>query len=101
MSRAANHLTLRYRLAIASRVLAAAVGGYVLTSLLVIVLALIWPIPQAQAVFAATMLSFLMYTVIIMWVFSVGQLRTVWLGMLAAIAIAGLLTWILLPEVPL
>ena len=90
-------LTIRYRLHVASRVLAA-LACYGLTSLISIVLALVWPIPQAQAVLSSIMLSFAIYAVLIMWVFSVRSLRTVWLAIIIGSALFGLLAWILLPE---
>lgn len=97
MARAAASLSLRYRLEVASRVLAA-LACYGLTSLISIVLALLWPIPQAQAVLASVMLSFALYAVLIMWVFSVKRLRTIWLMLVISSALFGLLAWMLLPE---
>jgi len=90
-------LTLAYRLHIASRLLAA-IACYGLTSLICIVLALIWPIPQAQAVLSSTMISFAVYAVLIIWVFSVKSLRKVWLSIIISSAFFCLLAWGLLPE---
>ncbi|MFA5631779.1 MAG: DUF3649 domain-containing protein [Porticoccaceae bacterium] len=97
MAKANNALTLTYRLHVASRVLAA-LACYGLTSLISIVLALIWPIPQAQAVLSSIMVSFAMYAVLILWVFSAKSLRTVWLTIIISSALFGLLAWLLLPE---
>lgn len=90
-------LTIRYRLHVASRVLAA-LACYGLTSLISIVLALLWPIPQAQAVLSSIMLSFAIYAALIMWVFSVKSLRTIWVTLVISSALFGLLAWMLLPE---
>ena len=87
----------RYRWAVASRVLAASVGGYVLSSLITLLLALLWPLPQAEAVGASTMLSFVFYAALILWVFHCKRLRTVWLGFLVSILVCGALVWWLLP----
>lgn len=87
----------RYRWAVASRVLAAFVGGYVLSSLLLVLLSLIWPLPQAEAIGASTMLSFIIYPLIIIWAFSIKRLRTVWLGMLFSGLLCFVLVWLLMP----
>ena len=86
----------RYRWMVASRVLAAVVGGYALTSAATVLLALVWPLPQAQAVLASTMLSFTLYTVVIVWIFAVKRLRTLWLGLFIATAVCAGLSWLLL-----
>ena len=87
----------RYRWLVASRGLAAVLGGYALTSAASTLLALLWPLPLAEAVAASTMLSFVLYTLIIIWVFASQRLRTIWLGLLAATALCTLLSWALLP----
>lgn len=97
MAKANASLPLAYRLHVASRVLAA-VACYGLTSLISIVLALVWPIPQAQAVLSSIMVSFAIYALLIMWVFSMKSLRIVWLSIMNASAVFGLLVWVLLPE---
>ena len=87
----------QYRWLVASRVLAAVLGGYALTSAASTLLALLWPLPQAEAVAASAMLSFALYTLIIIWIFASQRLRTVWLGLLSATALCTLLSWALLP----
>lgn len=94
---AAQKLTSGYRWAVASRVLAAVAGGYTLCSVATVLLALLWPLPQAEAVAASTMLSFTLYTAIIVWIFAVKRLKTVWLGLLAASLVCTVLSWLLLP----
>lgn len=89
--------TARYRWSVASRVLAAVVGGYALTSAATVLLALVWPLPQAEAVLASTMLSFALYTGVLVWIFAVRRLRTVWLGLVIATAVCAVLSWLLLP----
>lgn len=88
--------TARYRWMIASRVLAAVVGGYALTSAATVLLALVWPLPQAEAVLASTMLSFALYAGILVWIFAVKRLSTVWLGLLAATVFVAAPAWLLL-----
>ena len=78
---------------ITSRVLAALIPGFVLTNTASIFLALLLPGDRFIGVAWATVLSFALYTAIIIWVFSVRRLRTVWVGLLAAIALTGLGSW--------
>ena len=62
-----------WRWSIASRVLAAALGGYALAALLSSALALLLPrvsnASRADAVLTASLLSFAVYTVAALWVF--------------------------------
>jgi hypothetical protein len=86
----------RYRWMVTSRVLAAVVGGYALTSAATVLFALIWPLPRAEAVAASTLLSFALYASVIVWIFAVRRLRTVWLGLICATAVCLTLCWLLL-----
>lgn len=88
--------TARYRWRVASRVLAAVVGGYALTSAGTVLLALAWPLPKAEAVMASTMLSFALYAGVLVWIFAVRCLCTVWLGLVIATAACTGLSWLLL-----
>ena len=91
----------RYRWQVVSRVLAAVFGGYALISATTVLLALIWPLPQAQALLASTMLSFALYTGVIIWVFAVKKSRTVWLWLIVLTVVSALLSGLLLPEIVL
>ena len=75
----------RYRWMVASRILAGAVGGYVLASLFTAVLALLLPrvsdTGAASAVLTATMLSFAVYAGAVVWVFSTRSALRAWAGM--------------------
>ncbi|BAV63069.1 iron transporter [Sphingobium cloacae] len=84
-----------YRWAVALRVAGAFLGGYALISAATVVLALIWPLPKAQAVLSATMLSFTLYTVFILWAFHARSLRRVWGIALGGTAILSLAAWLL------
>ncbi|SSW67614.1 hypothetical protein AVE30378_02651 [Achromobacter veterisilvae] len=84
-------LSLTYRLQVASRVVAAAVGGYGLTSATIVLVALLLPLPRAQAVLASSMLGFVWYTLAVIAVFSVRTAVRAWLAIApptAAIALA-------------
>ncbi|MBL8269675.1 DUF3649 domain-containing protein [Steroidobacter sp.] len=89
-------LTKSYRWMVASRVAAAAVGGYALTSAVTVLLSLIWPISKADAVASATMLSFTLYAVVIIWVFCTPTATRAWAGVVGATAVVTLACWLLM-----
>lgn len=83
-------LTASYRLAIASRALAAIVGGYALTAIATFALAVFLPMSKAEASLTATMLSFLIYVCAVLWVFATRTAWRAWAGILApSIALGG------------
>ena len=84
-----------YRWAVFSRVMAAAVGGYALTSAVTVLLALIWPLPKAQALLAATMLSFTIYTIAVIWVFNTRTATRAWIGLVSVTAVTAILAWLI------
>lgn len=84
-----------YRLAVASRVAAAALGGYALASAAMVLMAHLWPAPRAQAVLWATMLSFAVYAAAVIWVFGTRSAARAWAGMLGATALVSLLAALL------
>ncbi|MEO1820518.1 MULTISPECIES: hypothetical protein [Pseudomonas] len=69
----------RRRMDVAARCLLAVLGGYVLTALCTASLARLLPGEPAQAVLAATQLSFLIYCVLVIWAFSAGSALRAWL----------------------
>ena len=80
-------LDAKERWSLASRVLAAAAGGYALTALTTLAasLALTWAgAGRAEAVLASTMASFLLYTAIVMAVFHARTALRAWLGLILA-----------------
>jgi len=88
-------VSLRYRLAVASRVLAATLGGYVLTAASTRLLSLVWPAPPAQAVMWASMLSFAIWAVAVLWVFAARSAWRAWWSLTAAMALVALAEWLL------
>lgn len=74
-----------WRWSIASRVLAAALGGYALAALLSSALALLLPrvsnASRADAVLIASLLSFAVYTVAALWVFHARSASRAWAGL--------------------
>jgi hypothetical protein len=69
------------RLAVAGRVLLAALGGYAVAALATALLALILPIPRAEAVSAATLVSFAIMAAAVLWVFAARTLARAALGL--------------------
>jgi hypothetical protein len=80
----------RYRLDVGSRVVAATVGGYAVTFLLVALLSLVLPGTRLAAVMTASMLSFAIYAVLVIWAFSVRTSGHAWLGVLCASGVLGI-----------
>lgn len=89
-------LTAAYRWSVASRVAAAALGGYALGSAATVLLALLWPVPKAQGVLWATMLSFAVYTAAVIWVFCARSATRAWIDMALGTAVCAGLAWLLM-----
>ena len=76
---------MRYRLAVASRALAAILGGYGLASA-----AAAWlPMQRADAVVTAQMSAFVVYTCGVIWVFATRNAWRAWAGILLPAALFG------------
>jgi uncharacterized protein DUF3649 len=88
-------LALVDRLAIASRVAAAVLGGYVFANVVAIFLAMVLPMPRASAVLAMTLASFALYAAAAIWVFAARTATRAWLGLLVPIAVLGGLSWLI------
>lgn len=91
----AKALTPAYRWSVASRAAAAALGGYALSSAATVLMALLWPASKAQAVLWATMLSFTVYTLAVIWAFCTPTARQAWAGMLLGTAACAGSAWLL------
>ncbi|RFA29425.1 hypothetical protein CAI21_09390 [Alkalilimnicola ehrlichii] len=83
-------------LGIASRTVAAIVGGYALANLGAILLAALLPLERGEAVTVALLASFSIYTAVALWVFATRSAWRAWLGLLGASAVCGLLAWLLI-----
>lgn len=90
-----SKLTVADRLSVFSRVLAAAFGGYALTSAAAVLLALIWPAPKAQGVLWGGMLSFAVYTTAVIWAFTTRSATRAWVGMLGSALLCAGAAWLL------
>ncbi|MCC7701951.1 DUF3649 domain-containing protein [Janthinobacterium sp. GW460P] len=76
-----------YRLGVASRSVAAIVGGYVLAALVTMLLSVTLPMARSEAVMTATLLSFAVYTCAVLWVFATRSALRAWLGLLIPAAV--------------
>lgn len=79
--------SLRYRCGIVARSIAAIVGGYGLAASTTALLALLLPLSRGDAVITATLLSFIVYTCAVVWVFAVRTAWRAWLGLGTAIIV--------------
>ena len=90
-------LPVSYRLAVASRVLAAVLGGYAVAALASVSLSLWLAMPRADAVVTGMMASFMAYLGAVVWCFACRSAWRAWFGLILAslllAAVAGL-AWV-------
>ena len=84
---------MRHRWSVAARVLAAALGGYLLTSALATLLALALPFERAQAVMAGSDIGVLFYLPALMWAFHARSAARAWAGLLLCTAAVSAVCW--------
>ncbi|GFE81427.1 iron transporter [Steroidobacter agaridevorans] len=87
-------LTPSYRLSVASRALAAIIGGYALTALATFALAIFLPMSRAEASMTATLASFLIYACVVLWVFATRTAWRAWAGIIGSTVVLGALVWL-------
>jgi|GEM_PF-1512675 len=89
-----KHVSVGYRMAVASRAVAAILGGYAVAALATGCLSLVlanWAgMARVEAVITATLLSFLWFTLAVIWVFAVDTAWRAWGGLLASAALLAL-----------
>jgi hypothetical protein len=86
-------VSVRWRLAVASRVLAALLGGYLLAALSSVclgqLLVMAFNASRAEATVLSMTLSFLVYLPAVLWCFACRSALRAWLGLLVPCAILG------------
>lgn len=91
-------ITWRYRGGVTVRAVAAIGGGYVFTSiasaLTALALAFVLQMSRADAVTTATLLSFVVYTCVILWVFATRSALRACVGVIASSAVLGAILWL-------
>ncbi|WP_448120996.1 hypothetical protein [Xanthomonas arboricola] len=89
----------RYRWSVAGRVLAASIGGYALTSTGCSVLAQLLSrfagVSPAVSVLSMTLLSFAIYTGVVLWMFRARSALRMWGWLGVGIAVLGGASWLL------
>lgn len=80
---------LRYRLGVASRALAAILGGYVVAALGAAVIAAYLPATRVEAALTGMLASFGMYVAAVMWAFAARSAAWAWAGLLLPGALLG------------
>jgi hypothetical protein len=82
-------LSLAYRLAVTSRILAALFGGYLVAALTSVCVSQWMPMARADAVVTGMLLSFLSYLVAVLWCFACRTAWQAWIGVLLPSALLG------------
>jgi len=82
-------LSLGYRLAVTSRILAALFGGYLVAALTSVCVSQWMPMARADAVITGMLLSFLAYLVVVLWCFACRTAWQAWIGVLLPGALLG------------
>ncbi|MDV2450420.1 hypothetical protein [Xanthomonas hortorum] len=100
MNRASSPASVtRDRWSVAGRMLAASVGGYALTSLGCSVLAQLLTrfagVLPALAVLSTTLLSFVIYTVVVLWMFRARSALRMWLWLGICLGVLAGASWLL------
>lgn len=85
-------------LSVLSRTIAAIVGGYVLSNLLAVLISYLLPMQTADSVLLSLQLSFLFYSIVIIWVFSTKTAGKAWLGLFIACAMSSVGVYLAMPE---
>ena len=85
-------------LSVLSRTIAAIIGGYVLSNLLAVLISYLLPMQTADSVLLSLQLSFLFYSIVIIFVFSTKTAGKAWLGLLIACAITAIGVYLAMPE---
>ncbi|HEX8595517.1 MAG TPA: DUF3649 domain-containing protein [Pseudomonas sp.] len=80
-------VSMAYRLAVASRILAAVFGGYLVAALTSVCITQWIPMPRADAVITGMLLSFLAYLVAVLWCFACRTAWQAWFGVLLPCAV--------------
>ncbi len=78
------------------RMIAAIFGGYLLTHLILIVLAALLPISRGESLLIVLMLGFVIYTLTILWAFSARSVLWCWLGLLTPSILLAFPVWLII-----
>ncbi|ETK17607.1 putative iron uptake protein [Pseudomonas sp. FH4] len=76
-----------------SRIVAALIGGYLFTYAFTAALARLLPMDKVDALVVATLPSFLIYTLVILWAFGCRNAWRAWAGVALALPLAAIGFW--------
>ncbi len=65
-----------------SRCLAAILGGYALAAAFTVFLSIALPMPRAEAVYLASLLSYVVFVIAVLWVFAARTAWRAWAGVI-------------------
>ena len=78
---------------VASRVFAATIPAFILTNTTGVMLTFLVPGEKFASIAFSIVLAFAIWTALVVWIFSVKRLSTVWYTLLAGIVVTGLASW--------
>ena len=81
-----------------SRLIAAIIGGYILSNLLSVSLSYMLPGSPADGVMTGMVVSFAVYAAVVVWVYSVKSLLQVWQNLLITSAVCAIIIYFLMPK---
>ncbi|WP_410211939.1 DUF3649 domain-containing protein [Aquirhabdus sp.] len=84
-----------YRWMVASRCIAAIVGGYAFTTAITVFLSLTLPGPRAEVVVFASLLSFVFYLLAVLWVFAAKTAWRAWLWLLVPTLVLATISYLI------
>ncbi|MDF3057047.1 MAG: hypothetical protein K0R17_1262 [Rariglobus sp.] len=87
--------SVRHRFAVASRALAALVGGYGLATAFTVALGRALELPKEEVVNTAALPAFLLYAGAAVWAFYASNATRAWLGIGLPAAVLALVAWLL------
>jgi hypothetical protein len=90
-----RHSSVRHRCAVASRALAALLGGYALITAFIVAFARMLDLPGTDAINVAATPCFLLYLGAAMWAFYAATATRAWIGICAPAVVFALLAWLL------
>jgi len=97
MAAAHNSNAAHRRGVVANRVAAAVIGGYVFSSLATATFARWLPaiagISRAEGTLAAILCGFVLYTLVVLWAFSIRSVRRVWMVLVIGSAVLAVSLW--------
>lgn len=84
--------------AICSRAFAAIVGGYALSYLIAVILSYLLPSEGGGGVMTGMLVSYALYAIVIIWIFSVKSLQRVWITLITSCLVCTIFAYLLMPE---